>query len=300
MRRLTLAAEATPLRLDKLLCEQLEGCSRRAAKELIAAGLVRIDGRRARKGQEVLPGSVVEVEEAPQESQRLQPNADLDVRILHEDAAVVAVDKPAGMPTHALRADETGTVANFLLARYPEMAALGGPLEPGLVHRLDNDTSGVLLAARTAAAHAALREDFRDHRVVKKYLALVRGDVDRAATIDAPIEHVRGKGRRMRMAEPGSGRDAVTHYLPLRRFGSHTLLEIEIRTGVRHQIRVHLAAIGHPVAGDVLYDGEADATLGRHLLHATSVTFVHPESGEKMTIRSELPEEFRATVARLG
>jgi len=295
MRRLTLATDAAPLRLDKFLCEQIPGCSRRSAKELIAAGLVRIDGRRARKGQEVMPGSQVDVEEAPEESQQLRPNPDLDVRILYEDAVVIAVDKPAGMPTHALRAGETETVANFLLARYPEVAGLGGALEPGLVHRLDNDTSGVLLAARTPAGHASLRQQFADHRVEKKYLALVRGDIEQAASIDAPIEHA--GARRMRTAEPGSGRNAVTHYVPLRRLGSHTLLEVEMRTGVRHQIRVHLAAVGHPVAGDVLYDEEAEATIGRHLLHATSVTFVHPESGEKVTVRSELPEDFLAQVA---
>lgn len=300
MSRLILAADAAPLRLDKFLCEQIPGCTRRSAKELIAAGLVRIDGRRARKGQEVMPGAQVDVEEAPEGSQQLRPNPDLDLRILHEDAVVVAVDKPAGMPTHALQARETETVANFLLARYPEVAGLGGSLEPGLVHRLDNDTSGVLLAARTAAAHAWLREQFTDHRVVKKYLALVRGDVDKAASIDAPIEHVRGSSRRMRLAEPGGGRDAVTHYVPLRRFGSHTLLEVEIRTGVRHQIRVHLAAIEHPVVGDVLYDADADKDIGRHLLHATSATFVHPESGEKITVRSELPEDFRVRLALLG
>jgi 23S rRNA pseudouridine1911/1915/1917 synthase len=292
MRRLSHAADAAPLRLDRFLCERLPGCSRRRAKEIIAAGRVRVDGRRARKGQEVAAGAVVEVEES-EEPQRLQPNPRLGLRVLYADEAVVAVDKPAGMPAHALEAGETDTVANFLLARYPETGELGGALEPGLVHRLDNDTSGVLLAARTAAAHAALRRQFAEHRIVKKYIALVRGEVKQAATIDAPIEHVRGSARRMRVAEPGKGREAVTHYVPLRRVGSHTLLELEMRTGVRHQIRVHLAAIGHPVAGDLLYDEGADARIGRHLLHATSVTFVHPVTGEKVTVHSEPTAEFR-------
>jgi 23S rRNA pseudouridine1911/1915/1917 synthase len=297
MARLTLAADASPIRLDKLLCEQLPGCTRRTAKQWIEAGQVRVDGRRARKGQEILPGAVVDVES--EERARLQPNPSLALEILHEDAAVVAVDKPAGMPTHALHPSETETVANFLLARYPEMDGIGGPLEPGLAHRLDNDTSGVLLAARTLAAHAELRRQFSEHRVVKKYLTLVRGDLDRAVTIDAPIDHVRGKGRRMRVAEPGSGRDAVTHVLPLQRFGSHTLLEVEIRSGVRHQIRVHLAAIGHPIDGDRLYDSQADAAVGRHLLHASSIELVHPVGGEKLVVRSELPADFRERLAVL-
>jgi len=299
MPRLTLPSDASPTRLDKLLCEQLPGCSRRLAKELIAAGHVRIDGRRTRKGQEILPGAIVDVDSEYDEHAQLQPNEKLSVAILYEDADVVAVDKPAGMPTHAVRASETETVANFLLARYPEVAELGGALEPGLVHRLDNDTSGVLLAARTTAAHADLRRQFAAHLVVKKYLALVRGEVARAATIDAPIEHVRGKGRRMRMAAPGNGREAVTHILPLRRFTSHTLLEIEMRTGVRHQVRVHLAAIGHPIEGDSVYDRPTEEAIGRHLLHASSIEFVHPQSGEKVIVRSELPEDFRARLASL-
>lgn len=299
MPRLTLAPGAPPIRLDKLLCDQLPQCSRRAAKELIAGGHVRVDGRRARKGQEVLAGAVVDIAEGSDEPQLLHANPGLDLRVLHEDASVVAVDKPAGMPTHALRPVETDTVANFLLARYPEVATVGGQLEPGIVHRLDNDTSGVLLVARTPAAHTTLRREFTAHRVVKKYLALVRGDLDQSATIDAPIEHIRGKARRMRMAEPGSGRKAVTHYLPLQRFGTHTLVEIEIRTGVRHQIRIHLATIGHPVDGDGLYDTEADAAVGRHLLHASSITFVHPDSEAKVTVRSELPSDFRHRVDSL-
>lgn len=300
MARLTLPSDAPPTRVDKLLCDQLPGCSRRIAKTLIDAGRVRIDGRRARKGQEVAPGTVVDVEDRPDQPQGLRPNPALAMTILHEDAVVVAVDKPPGMPTPALSAGETDTVANFLIARFPDIATVGAPLEPGLVHRLDNDTSGVLLAARTDAAHTDLRRQFSDRRVVKKYLALVRGDVAQAMTIDAPIDHGRGKRRRMRLAEPGSGRDAVTHVLPLRRFGSHTLLEVEMRSGVRHQIRVHLAAIGHPIDGDRLYDSEADPAVGRHLLHASSITFVHPEGGETVIIRSDLPGDFRDRLAALS
>lgn len=300
MTRLTLPAGAPPTRLDKLLCDQLPGCSRRLAKEIIAAGQVRIDGRRARKGAEVQPGSQVDVEVLEAQPTALQPDDSLALTVIHEDSDVIAVDKPAGMPSHALRAAETGTVANFLVARYPELAGVGAPLEAGLVHRLDNDTSGVLLAARTAAAYDALRRQFTRHEVGKKYLALVRGEVVGAATIDAPIEHVRGSASRMRAAEPGSGRHAVTTYVPLRRVGTYTLLEVEIRTGVRHQIRVHLAAIGHPVAGDRLYDRDADVAIGRHLLHAASITFQHPGTGEALTLRSELPEDFEEGVRVLG
>jgi 23S rRNA pseudouridine1911/1915/1917 synthase len=300
MPRLTLPAGATPARLDKFLCDHLPGCSRRQAKQAIDAGLVRIDGRRASKGQEVAPGSYVDVDESLEQPQCLQPNPGLDITVVYEDAFILAIDKPAGMPSQALRADETQTVANFLVARDAAMAGVGRPLEAGLVHRLDNDTSGLLLAARTDAAYDSLRRQFARHQIDKKYLALVRGDLDEAATVDAPLAPASAGGRRMRLASPGEGRDAVTTAIPLRRWGSHTLVEVEIRTGVRHQVRVHLAGIGHPVAGDRLYDREADPSIRRHLLHASAIRFSHPDTGETVSLRSELPEDFRNHLTLLG
>jgi 23S rRNA pseudouridine1911/1915/1917 synthase len=279
------------------------GCSRQAAQRAIAAGQVRVNGRRAHKGQTVRPGDVVEVAEVVFVPPVFRGNTALDVPVLYEDDVLVAVNKPAGMPSHALRAEETGTLANFLLARYPETAGVGSSrLESGLLHRLDTDTSGVLLAARTATAYAALRSRFRTHRVLKEYLAVVDGRIAERGEIRACIAHHRNP-RKMQVAasESGAGRPAATMYVPIACATRHTLLRVCIRTGVRHQIRVHLASIGHPITGDALYGGAASAgSPEHHLLHARSIEFEHPKTGALRRIECEAPQSFVAFAAGLG
>ncbi len=303
MPSLTVPEATTPLRLDVFLTRALPQCSRRTAQRIIATGAVRINGHRARKGATVVGGDVVEVADDQLAPQALQPNPQLVVPVLYEDEAVLALDKPAGMPSHALRADETETVANFLLARYPDVAAVGKrPLEPGIVHRLDTETSGILLVARTPSAYDALRLQFTERRVLKEYRAVVHGDLAQPGEIGTAIAHTRGHTRMRvcRMAkEPG--RPALTRYRPLERYGSYTLLAVEIPTGVMHQIRVHLASIGHPVAGDRLYGDTVSAdTPARHLLHAYRLGFTHPESGRHIEIMSPVPADLRAFLRRLG
>jgi 23S rRNA pseudouridine1911/1915/1917 synthase len=305
MRALTVPITTGGMRLDVFLAHYVPHCSRRAAQRVIAAGEVRINGRRVRKAQTVAAGDTVEVPDEIYAPPRLQPNADLTVTILHEDAALVAVDKPAGMPSHALHADETETAANFLLARYPELAAVGSAdREPGIVHRLDTDTSGVLLAARTAAAYRTVRQQFSAHQVRKEYVAVVHGDVAAGGEVRMPIAHARHNRRKMRVCKaagptPGA-RPAMTRYHPLERFGAYTLLAVEIPTGVTHQIRVHLASLGHPIVGDRLYGGgRCDGDPPRHLLHASRLTIVHPETGRLLTIQCAPPADFDTFVDRL-
>ena len=223
---------------------------------------------------------------------------------MYEDEALIAIDKPAGMPSHALRGEETDTAANFLLARYPELAAIGtNDREPGIVHRLDTDTSGVLLAARTTAAFQMVRAQFAAHRVRKEYLAVVHGDVVAAGEVRAPIAHDRHNRRKMRVCATGGpvagARLAVTGYRPLERFGAYTLLAVEIPTGVTHQIRVHLASIGHQIVGDRLYGGVLrDGDPPRHLLHATRLTVVHPQMERSLTVACDPPADFNAFVGQ--
>ncbi len=304
MRSLTVPPGTARVRLDVFLARHVPNCSRRTAQRAITAGGVRINGHRLRKGQAVRPGDVIDVPDELFAPAALPPNPRLVVRVLYEDAAVIAIDKPAGMPSHALRADETDTAANFLLARYPELATVGkSDREPGIVHRLDTDTSGVLLAARTAHAYTVLRGQFSTHQVTKEYVALVHGDVAAAGEVRAPLAHDRRNRRKMRVcaaARTPGARPAVTRYRPLERFGESTLLAVEIPTGVMHQIRVHLASIGHAIVGDRLYGSRAsNAAVPRHLLHASRLAFIHPETGRPTEIRCPVPADFTVFVEQL-
>jgi 23S rRNA pseudouridine1911/1915/1917 synthase len=288
-----------PDRLDRALA-RLFGVSRGRAMEWIADDRVRVDGRRARKGAQVGPGARVSVRKPPPDSPVPQP--ELPLRIVHADAHLVVADKPAGMPSHPLKPGETGTAANALVGRFPELASVGpAPREGGLVHRLDTDTSGLLLAARTDAAHALLRAQFAARSVEKGYLALVAGELHAGGEIDVPLAHDPHDSRKVRpasapeWAEAHGARPASTRFTPLLRRGGFTLLEVEIGTGVLHQIRAHLAFIGHPLAGDALYGGPQLPGLSRHFLHAARLSFAHPDGG-RPRFDSPLPADLASAL----
>ncbi len=284
---------SVPQRLDVFITRQLPGTSRRRVRELIAKGAVRLNGRRQPKGALVRGGDVLEIPAEALAPTSLAPNTELAIAFLYADDDVVVVDKPPGLPSHALRMDERDTVANFLVAHFPEMAALATAAgEAGLVHRLDTGTSGVLVAARSEFAYAELRRQFSAHTVVKEYLAVVGGDVAVSGEVAAPIAHDRGHRGRMRVCShaeqtgPWRARPALTRYHPQERAQSLTLLAIEIRTGVTHQIRVHLASIGHPIVGDALYGG---IQAERLMLHAARIRFAHPRTGSRILVESPRP-----------
>src|SRR5439155_4857487 len=271
--------------------------------EWIAEGRVRVDGKRAPKGSPVQAGARISVERPPPDQPAPQP--ELPIRIVHADAHLVVADKPAGMPSHPLKPGERGTAANALVGRFPELAQVGpSPREGGLVHRLDSDTSGLLLAARTDAAHAMLRAQFAARTVEKGYLALVAGEIHAGGEIAVPLLHDPRDPRRMQAAsdaayaEEHGARPAVTRFEPVERRGGFTLLDVEIPTGVMHQIRAHLAFIGHALAGDALYGGPVVAGLGRHFLHAARLAFGHPD-GSRARYESALPPDLAAVLAGL-
>ncbi|TMA17983.1 MAG: RluA family pseudouridine synthase [Deltaproteobacteria bacterium] len=287
-------ADAPVERLDKAVAK-LFGVSRGRAREWIAEGRVRIDGRRAPKGAPVQPGARICVERPPPDQPAPEPL--LPIRIVHADAHLIVADKPAGMPSHPLKPGERGTAANALVGRFPELAHVGpAAREGGLVHRLDADTSGLLLAARTEAAHAMLRAQFTARSVEKGYLALVTGEIHAGGEIALPLLHDPRDPRKMQaasdaqFAEEHGARAAVTRFAPVERRGGFTLLEVEIPTGVMHQIRAHLAFIGHPLAGDALYGGPDLPGLSRHFLHASRLAFAHPD-GSRVRYESELPPD---------
>ena len=298
----TVPAGSSPDRLDKVVA-RLFGISRGRAMDWIAEGRVKIDGKRAPKGTPIGGGASLSVELPPPDAPVPQP--ELPLRIVHADALVVVAEKPAGMPSHPLKPGETGTAANALVGRFPELASVGpSPREGGLVHRLDTDTSGLLLAARTTASHQALRAQFTARTVEKGYLALVAGEIHAGGEIDLPLAHDPHDSRRVRAASDPEwaalhgARPALTRFQPLERRGGFTLLDVEIATGVLHQIRAHLAFIGHPLAGDALYGGPPLPGLARHFLHAARLAFTHPEGG-RPRFQSALPAELAALFAAL-
>jgi 23S rRNA pseudouridine1911/1915/1917 synthase len=264
---------------------------------------VRIDGKRAPKGAPVAPGARISVHKPPPDQPAPQP--ELPIRIVHADAQIVVADKPAGMPSHPLKPGEKGTAANALVGRFPELAGVGPQTrEGGLVHRLDTDTSGLLLAARTDAAHAMLRAQFAARTVDKGYLALVAGELHAGGEIALPLAHDPKDARKMlaasdaEYAEAHGARPAVTRFAPVERRSGFTLLEVEIPTGVMHQIRAHLAFIGHPLVGDDLYGGPDLPGLRRHFLHSARLGFAHPD-GSRARFESPLPPDLAAALETL-
>jgi 23S rRNA pseudouridine1911/1915/1917 synthase len=284
-------------RLDHFLQERLPQFSRSRLQDWIKQGRVTV-GRARQKASYQLHGSE-EVDVQPTELAPLKAVAeDLPIEILYQDDDVVAVNKPAGVVVHAGAGNDTGTLTNALVHHFGTLSGVGGELRPGIVHRIDRYTSGVLLVARTDAAHRALAAQFAKRSVEKTYLALVHGSVlGETGRVTTPI--TRDPVRRTRMTTKlGTGRMAVTTFRVLRRFEKFSYLEVKIGTGRTHQIRVHLASIGHPVAGDKLYG--APARVGpRFFLHAARIGFDSPGTGERVTISAPLPTDLEEWLAEL-
>lgn len=281
-------------RLDHYLVRLGFARSRRDAREMLSRGLVRVNGRTRSKGDLLGASDRVEVAPAPALAP-LAPDPDLKLEILFRDAAVIVVNKPAPLACHPLRPGERGTVMNGVVARFPEAATAGdNPREGGLIHRLDNGTSGALLVALTAQAFAELRSAIRAGRIRRTYQALVAGDLKESLQIEAPLAHHPRSARRMLAVEEAhtGARPAATTVEPLRRVGRFTLVAVMPRTGMRHQIRVHLAQAGHPIAGDALYGGPPLSALapGHFWLHLAEIEFRSPASGP-VRVRSPLPRD---------
>jgi len=305
-REVQLPPEATG-RLDRAVADAL-GVGRAAVKQAFQLGLVRVDGRRARASDPARPGALVALEiEAPAGAP--EPDAGDPLHVLAGGPRWLVADKPAGVATHPLRAGERGTLANAVVAEYPECAqASQDAREGGAVHRLDADTSGCVLFARDREAWDHLRRQFIERTVVKVYLALVAGRVSSGGVCSVPLAQRGGRsvpvpeeGRGDRLpSRTGTPRQAETRWEVARSFERHTLLEVRIPTGTMHQIRAHLAYLGHPVVGDLDYGGATAALPGldRHFLHAWKLEFERPEGG-LVEVQSPLPRELAEAMARL-
>jgi 23S rRNA pseudouridine1911/1915/1917 synthase len=285
-------------RLDHFLQEQLPQYSRSRLQSWVKDGRVTINGAEARVSTLLKGGEQVEVNPAAPPPLKATPE-DVPVDVLYEDDAVLAIHKPAGVVVHAGAGNHEGTLVNRLVHRFQTLSQVGGDLRPGIVHRLDKDTSGVLLVARTDAAHRALAEQFSGRTVEKTYLALVRGRVrDEMGRVDKPI--TRDPVRRTRMTcSLGTGREAHTEYRVRQRFEKFTFLEVKIGTGRTHQIRVHLSSLGHPVAGDTTYGLAKQSDAPRLFLHAWRIAFDSPATGKRVQVEAPVPADLDAWLARL-
>jgi len=290
-------------RLDAVLARLEPSLSRAQVQRLIDAGEVRVSGERAKPAHKLRAGERIEGA-VPAPVETAVTGEALPLAILYEDADVVVIDKPAGMVVHPAPGHASGTLVNALLHHCVDLSGVGGELRPGIVHRLDKDTSGVLVVAKHDRAHRALAAQWKGHGIEREYLAIVRGAPREASgTVDAPIGRHPVDRKRMSTATR-RGRAAVTHWRVERRLRDATLLRVRLETGRTHQIRVHLASIGLPVLGDPVYGrgrGPREAAdLGRQALHAALLGFAHPTSGAKLRFEAPLPAELVALLERLA
>jgi 23S rRNA pseudouridine1911/1915/1917 synthase len=331
-RMIEVPAAAKGQRLDQFLAAQLEGVSRSRVQLLMEQGDVLVDGEREKASMKLRGGERIAITGEPHPAPLKAAAEDIPLDVVYEDADMAVVNKPAGMMVHAGSgqsddARSRGTLVNALLFRFNKLSTTGGELRPGIVHRLDKETSGLIVVAKNDRTHAALGEMFASRRIKKTYIALVQGAVERQkGTINAGVG--RDPVRRTRMtAKPRENvRAAVSHYEVVRRlatrFGKFTLVRVRIETGRTHQIRVHMASIGHPVVGDTLYGGAGQLTdqvaaqaaqskaarrkaepeklrLGRNFLHAARLEFAHPVTGKLLELEAPLPVELERFLGRL-
>ena len=306
-RTITVPEESAGARLDRFLASVLGDQSRSQIQRLIREGRIRVGDREAKPNQAIKVGQAISIDIPAPVDPTPQPEP-LPLRILYQDRDVIVIDKPAGMVVHPAAGHEGGTLVNALLHHVTDLSGIGGEKRPGIVHRLDRGTSGLMVVAKNDRAHEALARQFRDREVEKEYAALVWGEVMAGHRIDAPIGRDPANRKRM-SAKARRSREAVTRIVRAEHLGrALTLVRVAIYTGRTHQIRVHLSAIGHPIVGDSLYGGvrrhvpgdlRAVAHLERPFLHAARLAFAHPEDGRRMQFESPLPDDLQRVLHEL-
>ncbi len=286
------------MRLDQFLASQQRELTRSQVQGLIAQGLALVNGRPAKPSQRVRSGDRVSLTIPPPRRLDLVPQP-IPLTVVYQDGEIIVIEKPAGLTVHPGPGHPDHTLVNSLLAHCPDIRGVGGVLRPGIVHRLDKDTSGLMVVAKTDDAHRSLSAQIKERRIIKGYLALATGTVKPpVGQVDAPI--ARDPRHRQRMAVVVGGREARTRYRVLEQLVGYSLLELYLETGRTHQARVHLAFLGHPLLGDAVYGKRPDKSgLGRHFLHAHHLGFHHPATGQPMDFKSGLPEDLAAIIGWL-
>lgn len=294
-----LVVEENGKRLDAYISSVNEEITRTAAQRLIEQGNILVNGKKQKVSYKVSVGDVITIEEI--EPQEIELKAqEIPIEIIYEDNDIIVVNKPKGMVVHPANGNPDGTLVNAIMAICKDsLSGIGGEIRPGIVHRLDKDTSGLLIVAKNDKAHVNMSEQIKNHEVTKTYIALVRGAVkENEATIDMPIG--RSNSDRKKMAVNKNGRNAVTHIKVLKRYDNYTLLQVNIETGRTHQIRVHLSHIGYPIIGDSTYsNGKNEFGVIGQCLHAKSLEFKHPITNKDMKLEAPLPEYLKEIIELL-
>ena len=297
MEQIEIHVDEVDKRVDQFISERIDQMSRSRAAQMIRDGNVKVDGENVKPSFKLKIDQKIVIVSVQSREANVVPQ-DIPIDIIFEDSDVIVVDKPAGMPVHAGPGHPDGTLVNALLALCPDLNGIGDIIRPGIVHRLDIDTSGVMVVAKSELALQAISDQFGRREVKKTYTALVKGSVGVAeAIIDAPVG--RDPDNRKKMSIVSSGRESITKYKTKIRYKSFDLLQVSPLSGRTHQIRVHLSSIGNPIAGDNLYGGNT-AGLSRPFLHANSLTFKHPTSYEMMQFESELHQDLKIFLKQLG
>lgn len=282
------------VRLDVYITEKYKDLSRTMVQKLIEEGSIKVNGNIKKLSYKVQLNDEISICIPKAKETDLKPQ-EIPIEVVYEDDDIIVVNKPKGLVVHPANGNPDGTLVNAIMAMCKEsLSGIGGELRPGIVHRLDKDTSGLLIVAKNDKAHINMSEQIKNRQVTKKYIALVRGVIQEDdATIDMPIG--RSTKDRKKMAVTKNGKQAVTHFKVLKRYPKYTLLEVKIDTGRTHQIRVHMAEIGHPVVGDMVYsNGKNDFGIQGQMLHAKSLDFKHPITGKQMHLEAELPQYFKS------
>ena len=291
--------EESGKRLDAYVSIQDEEITRTSAQRLIEQGNILVNGKKQKVSYKVALGDVITIEKVQAQDIELKAQ-DIPIEVIYEDDDIIVVNKPKGMVVHPANGNPDGTLVNAIMAICKDsLSGIGGEIRPGIVHRLDKDTSGLLIVAKNDKAHVNMSEQIKNHEVKKTYIALVRGIVkENEATIDMPIG--RSNSDRKKMAVTKNGRNAITHIKVLKRYDKYTLLEINIETGRTHQIRVHLSHIGYPIIGDYTYsNGKNEFGIVGQCLHAKNLEFKHPITGKEMKLEAPLPDYFENILKKL-
>ncbi|MBR6095646.1 MAG: RluA family pseudouridine synthase [Oscillospiraceae bacterium] len=299
--RFQITAQQAGERIDALLPRLVPDLSRSAVQKLLGSGGLRVNGQAVKKNYLLRPGDALDLS-LPEPEPALPQAQDIPLDIVYEDADLIVVNKPRGLVVHPAAGHPDGTLVNALLWHCGDsLSGVGGVLRPGIVHRIDRDTSGLLAVAKNDLAHRGLAAQLADHSMFRIYEAVVCGRMRAdSGTVDAPIGRHPTDRKRMAVL-PTGGREAVTHWEVLARYRDHTHLRCRLETGRTHQIRVHLAHIGHPLAGDIVYGrGKADKGLAGQCLHARELELTHPRSGARLRFTTQLPDYFQDFLRRLG